>query len=83
MEGLIKTISNEFDIVYVTDSTGSMGSYLKAARNQCINISNKLKAELSQFNFNFGVVFYKDLVDCPEEKNKVCKLKENINELQI
>ena len=83
MEALIKTISNEFDIVYVTDSTDSMGSYLKSARDQCINISNKLKAELSQFNFNFGVVFYKDPVYCPWEKNKVCKLIVNICEMKI
>ena len=83
MEDLIKTISNEFDIVYYIDSTGSMGSYLKAARDQFINISNQLKDEFSKFNFNFGVVFYKDLVDYTWEKNKVCKLKENISELQI
>ena len=65
LEGLIKTISNEFDIVNVIYSTSSMGSYLKAVRDQCINISNQLKDEFSQFNFNFVDVFYKDHVYYP------------------
>jgi len=58
----------EFDIVYLLDATGSMGSYLEAAREQCINISNQLKSELPQFDFNFGAVFYRDPVDCPGEE---------------
>ena len=45
-----------------------MGNYLIAARDQCINISNQLKNELPQFDFNFGAVFYRDPVDCPEKK---------------
>jgi hypothetical protein len=56
-EGFKTIISDEFDIVYLIDSTGSMGSYLRAAREQYINISNQLKKELK--NFNFGTVFYK------------------------
>lgn len=59
-----------------------MGSYLKAARDQCINISDQLKTELPQFDFNFGAVFYRDPVDCPSEKNHTYSLKNNVNELK-
>lgn len=77
-----KRVSNEFDIVYLLDATGSMGSYLAAARDQCINISNQLKSELSQFDFNFGDVFYRDPVDCPGEKNHTYSLKNDVNKLK-
>jgi len=33
-------VTNEFDIVYLLDATGSMGSYLATARDQCINLSD-------------------------------------------
>ena len=72
----------EFDIVYLIDSTGSMGNYLKAARNECIDISNQLKSELPQFDFNFGAVFYKDPIDCPGEQNHTYSLKSDVNILK-
>ena len=74
--------TNEFDIVYLLDATGSMGSYLAAARDQCINISDQLKRELPQFDFNFGAVFYRDPVDCPGEKNNTYSLKNDVNKLK-
>ena len=80
--GFNLSISNEFDIVYLLDATGSMGSYLAAARDQCINISNQLKSELSKFDFNFGAVFYRDPVDCHGEKNHTYALKKDVNILK-
>ena len=68
-KGFIRRTSNEFGIVYLLAEARSMGSYLVAARDQCVNISNQLKSELCQFDFNFGAVFYRDPVDCPVEKN--------------
>ena len=77
-----KRITSEFDIVYLLDATGSMGSYLAAARDQCINISNQLKVELPEFDFNFGAVFYRDPVDCPGEKNHVYQLTNDVEKLK-
>ena len=75
-------ISNEFDIVYLIDATGSMGSYLAAARDQCIAISNKLKEELPKFKFQFGAVFYRDPIDCPGDKNIAYSLKDDVSSLK-
>ena len=75
-------ITDDFDIVYLIDATGSMEKYLAAARDQCINISEQLKIELPQFDFNFGVVFYRDPIDCPGEKNKAYSLKSDVNLLR-
>ena len=74
--------SSDFDIVYVLDATGSMGNYLAAARDQCINISNQLKSELPQYDFQFGAVFYRDPIDCPGEENHVYTLKKDVNILK-
>ena len=76
-----KKLSNEFDIVYLIDATGSMGSYLAAARDNCINISNQLKVQLPKFNFNFGAVLYRDPIDCPGERNKTYSLKSDVQRL--
>ena len=81
-KGFTNSISNEFDIVYLLDSTGSMGSYLAAARDQCINISEQLKNELPEFCFNFGAVFYRDKVDCPGEIYSTYSLKEDVTKLK-
>ena len=76
------TISSDFDIIYLLDATGSMGSYLAAARDQCINISNQLKSELPKFDFNFGAIFYRDPVDCPGETNHTYSLKNDVTLLK-
>lgn len=81
-DGFNLWISNEFDIVYLLDATGSIGSYLAAARDQCINISNQLQSELPKFDFNFGAVFYRDPVDCHGEKNHTYALKKEVNILK-
>ena len=77
-----KRISSDFDIVYLIDATGSMGSYLAAARDNCINISKQLKEQLPRFNFNFGAVLYRDPIDCPGEKNKTYSLKRDVEILK-
>ena len=77
-----KGISSDFDIIYLLDATGSMGSYLAAARDNCINISNQLKSQLPKFNFNFGAVLYRDPVDCKGEKNKTYPLTSDVERLK-
>lgn len=74
---LIRPIENEFDIVYLMDATGSMGDYLAAVRDQCKNIFNEVKRELTKFDFRFGAVFYRDPVDSPNEKNNIYSLKKD------
>lgn len=71
-----------FDIVYMIDSTGSMSSYLEAAKNQCINISNDLRNKFKNYNFQFGGVFYRDPIDCKEDKNDMFDLTDNVEYLK-
>jgi hypothetical protein len=41
----------------MVDATGSMGSYISAAKDQCISISEILKKQLPNYQFQFGGVF--------------------------
>ena len=68
----------EYDIVYMIDSTFSMETYLKIVKDQCINISNELRNRFKEYNFKFGGVFYKDPVDCENDKNEFIDLTDDI-----
>lgn len=77
-----KVISPLFDIVYMIDATGSMGSYVKAAGEQCINISKDLKAKLSHYDFQFGAIFYRDPVDSPGDEHQTFLLSSDVDLLK-
>eukprot|EP00163_Fabomonas_tropica_P021661 TRINITY_DN37796_c0_g1_i1.p1 TRINITY_DN37796_c0_g1~~TRINITY_DN37796_c0_g1_i1.p1 ORF type:complete len:326 (+),score=41.87 TRINITY_DN37796_c0_g1_i1:161-1138(+) len=49
----------ELDLVFCCDSTGSMGSYIKTAQENMINISQKIMATESR-DLQFGLVAYRD-----------------------
>ena len=53
------------DIVYMIDSTGSMGSWISGVKNKCNNIlENFNKNEIfKNYDIQFGGVFYRDPVD--------------------
>ena len=83
LQDIIKQNGEEFDIVYMIDATGSMGNYLKVVKDQCINISNELQKKFKDFNFKFGGVFYRDPIDCPNEKNEMIDLNDDILSLKF
>ena len=64
-----KKVSNEFDLIYLVDVSGSMSSSLNGVKKYCINISKKIEKELPEFDFNYGGIFYSDPVDVPEKRN--------------
>ena len=75
-------ISDEFDILYLVDATGSMGKELQAAKDQVINIAMDLKAKYPKLNFKFGAIFYRDKVVNPKGKNELFDLTDNIQNLK-
>ena len=72
----------DFDIIYMIDATGSMGSYLEAAKDQCINISNELKSKFNNFDYQFGGIFYRDPIDSTSDKNDMIDLTDNVPTLK-
>ena len=71
-----------FDIVYMIDATASMGDYLEAAKDQCINISKELKSKFKNYDFQFGGVFYRDPIDSEDDKNEMFDLTSDVPSLK-
>ena len=72
----------DFDIIYMIDATGSMGSYLQAAKDQCINISNELKTKFNNYDYQFGGIFYRDPIDSNSDKNDMFDLTDDVPSLK-
>ena len=79
-----KILNKNVDIVYLIDATASMGSEIKAAKDNVIKIFEELKKEYKDFNYNFrfGAVFYRDKIDEPTDENEYFQFTSNIKELE-
>ena len=71
-----------FDVIYLVDATGSMTGSINNVKTYCVDIANVLKKQLMIYDFQFGVVFYRDPIDSKEDKNEYYNLTSNIEELQ-
>jgi len=49
----------DLDLLFLMDATGSMGSYIQAAKQNIVQISNRL-ASAEGYNVRFGLVAYRD-----------------------
>ena len=74
-----KSSIHEFDIVFLIDSTASMGPYIEAAKSESKNISKILRNTYPEMNFQYGYIFYRDPIDSKEDKHEVINLTDNVN----
>ena len=70
------------DIVYLIDSTYSMGIEAKAASKLVINNSSQLLKNYKNNNYQFGIIFYNDPIDCKTDFNGYFQLTHDINKLK-
>jgi len=63
------------------DATGSMGSYIEAAKDESKNISEELRKLYPEMNFQYGYVFYRDPIDSPSDIHEVIDLTDDVNSL--
>ena len=73
--------SKEFDLLFLIDATGSMGSYIEAAKDESKNISEELRKLYPEMNFQYGYVFYRDPIDSPSDIHEVIDLTDDVNSL--
>ena len=71
----LKSISygnGELDIVYMIDSTGSMGGWISGVKNKCKEISDKLNEniKLRNYDIKYGGVFYRDPINEYSDKHE-------------
>ena len=71
----------EFDLLFLIDATGSMGDYIRAAKEESENISTKLRTSHPEYNFQYGYVFYRDPIDSKSDIHEVIDLTDNVNSL--
>ena len=71
--------NNDFDILFLVDATGSMSSYITAAKEETKNISDELRKLYPEKMFKYGYIFYRDPIDSPNDKHEVIDLTDNVN----
>ena len=73
--------SKNFDVLYLIDATGSMASYITAAKEETKNIANQLKNIYPDMKFKYGYVFYRDPIDCIGDIHEIIDLTDDTNSL--
>ena len=76
-----KTQEKVFDLLFVIDATGSMSSYITAAKDETKNISKELRNLYPEYNFQYGYVFYRDPIDSSGDKHEIINLTDQVNNL--
>ena len=73
--------NNDFDIVFLVDATGSMSSYIIAAKEETKNIADELRKLYPEKMFQYGYIFYRDPIDSKTDTHDVIDLTNNVNSL--
>ena len=73
--------SKNFDVLYLVDATGSMASYITAAKEETKNIANQLKNIYPDMKFKYGYIFYRDPIDSYSDIHETIDLTDDINSL--
>ena len=78
---IIQSPKKVFDLLFVIDATGSMSSYIKAAKDETENISKELRNLYSEYHFQYGYVFYRDPIDSHDDIHEMIDLTDQVNNL--
>ena len=70
-----------FDLLFVIDATGSMSSYIRAAKDETENIAKELRNSYPEYNFQYGYIFYRDPIDSPSDIHETINLTDKVNSL--
>ena len=83
-ENTNKTDENKkiIDIVYLIDSTSSMGIEVEISSKMVINISKKLQKNYKDNDYQFGIIFYNDPVANESGFNGYCQLTKDTKKLK-
>jgi uncharacterized protein with von Willebrand factor type A (vWA) domain len=71
-----------FDLLFVIDATGSMSSYIRAAKDETENISKELRQLYPEYHFKYGYKFYRDPIDYQSDIHEIIDLTDQVNDLR-
>ena len=70
------------DVIYLIDSTASMGDEVKNASNLSINNANYLSRIYPNIDFQFGFIYYNDPIDVDSDKHGYLQLTKDFTEIK-
>ena len=73
---------DKIDIIYLIDSTTSMGEELKNSTKLSINNANYLYKNYPNIDFQFGFIYYSDPINVPTDLNDFIQLTKDFTEIQ-
>ena len=73
--------NKDFDLLFLVDATGSMGSYIISAKEETKNISKELRKQYPDRNFKYGYIFYRDPIDSIGDTHEIIDLTDNVNSI--
>ena len=73
--------NKDYDILYIIDSTYSMVATLDLVKKYVLEIANKTKNALPDYNIKYGVIYYHDVIN-GGAKNIYLNFTDNMTELQ-
>ena len=80
-DNISKDGNKDFDVLFLVDATGSMGSYIISAKEETKNIAEELRKLHPEMNFKYGYIFYRDPIDSSSDIHEVIDLTDNVNSL--
>ena len=80
-DNISKDDNKDFDVLFLVDATGSMGSYIISAKEETNNIAEELRKLHPEMNFKYGYIFYRDPIDSQSDIHEVIDLTDNVNSL--
>ena len=72
-----KIVSNEYDICFILDNTGSMRSWIDSLKNICVNLFKEIVDKYKDYIFSFSCVLYGDKPSCITDENYKIDFTEN------
>ena len=73
-----KIVSNEYDICFILDNTGSMNSWINSLKNICVNLFEEIVNKYKEYIFSFSAVLYGDKPSYITDENYKIDFTENI-----
>ena len=70
-------VSNDYNICFIIDNTGSMGIWINPVKSICINLFNKIVKKFSDYKFYFGSVLYAAKPSVSSDENFKIDFTEN------
>ena len=75
-------INNKVDVIFLIDSTGSMESEIKFASNFAIENAKNLSKSYPHNDFQFGIIYYNDPIDCSTDFNDFLQLTKDLEKIK-